>query len=257
MTGSPYKQQAPTDAPRPPLERGLLVDKVAQRIRTDILTGRLLPGQRIPVSALSEEMGVSPIPVREALQRLEAEALIQSEPHRAPTVADVAIEELGEIYSLRRLLECDTAKLAVSAANPRVVSNVQQALARLLAEDPQLPESAWWEAHTAFHQAVLEGGLDPWRRRFLSLLWQSSQRYQRLNTLVFGQTDGDASAHIEIGEAFAAGDADRLARALASHLDRTESTVRDGYPKQYDGGESTDAPAAEHGLLGGFLGDEG
>lgn len=232
MTDAQFNPDLSVDTSRPPLERGLLVDKVAERIRSDILVGRLVPGQRIPVSALSEEMGVSPIPVREALRLLESEALVQSEPHRAPTVADLRIEELGEIYSLRRLIECDTARIAVSAADQADVAAVEAALDRLLAEDPQVPESEFWEAHAAFHLTVLEGGLDQWRRRILSLLWQASQRYQRLNTLVFGQTDGDAKAHIEIGEAFAAGDGARLARAIRSHLDRTESNVRQGYLRE-------------------------
>jgi DNA-binding GntR family transcriptional regulator len=227
------------------VERGLLVDKVAQRIRTEILDGALTPGQRIPVSTLSARLGVSPIPIREALRRLEAEALVRSVPHHAPVVADVDVDELGQVYDLRRLIEPDTARAALAAADPAAFELVSATLHRLRTCDPQDPDTTFWQAHTAFHTAVLEAGLDPWRRRILSLLWQSSQRYQRLNTLVFGLPDGDIKAHTEIAEAFFARDADRLAAAITAHLETTESNVRAGYSqKPAPSGEGEMGPSA-------------
>jgi DNA-binding GntR family transcriptional regulator len=220
----------PARAPkREPLKRGLLVDQVAQRVRAEILSGALRPGQRIPVAELSRELAVSPIPIREAMRLLESESLVESAPHQAPVVSDVRLEELGEIYGLRRLIECDTGRLGVERADAAAISAVEAALERLLGADPQDRDSDFWDAHRAFHMAVLQGGLDPWRQRILGLLWQSSERYQRLNTWVFGTTDGGEAAHIEIARAFSAHDADRLARAIANHLDHTERTVTAGY----------------------------
>jgi DNA-binding GntR family transcriptional regulator len=144
-------------------------------------------------------------------------------------VSDVRIEELGEIYDLRRLIEGDTARRALQRTDEAGVESVKSALEALLAADPQDPESAFWHAHRQFHFAVLEAGLDNWRHRILGRLWQAAERYQRLNTLVFGSIDGEASAHVEIAEAFIARDSERLATAIAEHLDHTELNVTEGF----------------------------
>lgn len=229
MTASPDRADPDLRPRRKPLKRGLLVEQVATHLRAEILSGILRPGQTISVAELSRELEVSPIPIREAMRYLEAEALIESTPHQAPVVAEVRLEELREIYDLRRLIECDTGRMGVGQATEADVTTVRDCLNRLLAADPQDHEPAFWEAHRAFHRAVLEPGLDQWRRRILGLLWQSAERYQRLNTLVFGSIDGGHDAHIEIAHAFCAQDAERLSRAIAEHLDHTERTVTAGY----------------------------
>src|SRR3954447_12716206 len=78
---------------------------VARRIREAILSGRLLPGDRIPQDALAREFGTSRIPVREALAELESEGLIALVPHAGARVAKFNLAELEEVYRIRESVE--------------------------------------------------------------------------------------------------------------------------------------------------------
>lgn len=232
LTGGSGALRVPT---RQPLKRGLLVDQVAAHVRAEILSGALRPGQRISIAELSRDLAVSTIPIREAMRLLESEALVESAPHQAPVVSDVRIEELQEIYDLRRLIECDTARRGLERVDDAGIGAVESALEALLSADPQDHESGFWEAHRQFHFVVLEAGLDHWRTRILGRLWQVAERYQRLNTLVFGSIDGETSAHIEIANAFMSGDSERLVHAISEHLDHTELTVTAGFRAAHGG----------------------
>lgn len=207
----------------------LLVDHIARHLRTDILSGRLQPGQRIGVSSLARELGVSHIPVREAIRRLEAESLVETIPHRGPTVAGVRLEELHEIYELRRLIEREIAGSAVQRYSDEDTARISAALQRLLRADPQDVDGDFWEAHHAFHWSVLGPATDTWTERILGLLWQSAERYHRLFTLVFGSLPEAHADHRAITDAAVAKDADRLCDRLVTHLHRTEQTVTAGY----------------------------
>jgi DNA-binding GntR family transcriptional regulator len=211
------------------LERPVLVDQVATSIRDDILSGRLRPGQRIMVAALAKELGVSHIPVREAIRRLEAESLITTVPRRSTVVAEVRLEELHEIYDLRRLIEGDTVMRAAPAYSSEDLVTIDEAMQRLGKADPRDLGSDFWAAHQAFHWAVLAPAIDPWRKRMLGQLWQSSERYHRLFTLVFGSLADAQAEHRHLAEAAHLGDPQEMNQLLTAHLHRTENTVVAGF----------------------------
>src|SRR5258708_21002385 len=84
-------------AGRPKLTTGpTLSDQAYRALRGDITSGALQPGQRLTERGLAEHLGVSPTPVREALQRLEHERLIERDPVRATRVADPSLAKLRE-----------------------------------------------------------------------------------------------------------------------------------------------------------------
>lgn len=209
--------------------RPVLVDQIAETIRNDILRGTLEPGQRLTVAPLARELGVSHIPIREAMRRLEAESLVTSIPHQGTVVAEVRLEELHEIYDLRRLIEADTVERASLSYSEADLSAIESAWQRLHAADPEDPDGDFWEAHRNFHWTVLEPGMDPWRTRILGLLWQSAERYHRLFTLVFGSLTEAHAEHDALAQAAKGSDPEQMRRILLSHLNRIEETVTQGY----------------------------
>lgn len=213
----------------PPLERHGLVDQIAGSIRNDILRGALKPDERISQAGIAKQLGVSHIPVREAIRRLEAEALVTSAPHRGTVVAAVCLEELHGIYDLRRLIEGDTIRRAATLYTDRDVASIRKAKNQLVRSDPAAPDGEFWVVHREFHWALLRPQLDAWRRRTLGLLWQSAERYQRLFALVFGSVEHAQLEHAALAEAAAQGQPDDMYRRLVSHLDNTEQTVTRGY----------------------------
>jgi DNA-binding GntR family transcriptional regulator len=232
-----------------PIDRPVLVDQIATSIRDDILRGRLRPGQRIMVADVAKELGVSHIPVREAIRRLEAESLITTVPRRSTVVAEVRLEELHEIYDLRRLIEGDTVTRAASVYSSEDLATIDDAMRRLWDADPEDLDGDFWDAHKAFHWAVLGPAIDPWRRRLLGQLWQSAERYHRMFTLVFGSLADAQADHKHLAEAAHHGDPDQMRGLLTAHLHGTERAVVAGFVASLEQGATADgaegAPASQ------------
>src|SRR5437867_6666691 len=86
--------------------------QVSEQIRAMILGGHLKPGERLVEDKLSAELGVSRVPVREALLALSAQGLVHIEPRRGATVAEITPKAVAELVEVRALLEGLNAKLA-------------------------------------------------------------------------------------------------------------------------------------------------
>ena len=96
-----------------PLENLTLWQRVHERLREQILSGKLEPGAELAEVALSEQLGVSRGPVREALGRLASEGLVTVRPRRGAVVRSLSTEEFLELYQVREALERMAVKLAV------------------------------------------------------------------------------------------------------------------------------------------------
>ena len=90
-----------------PVAQESTVDRVTVELPRSILAGTLRPGEPFSITDISEQLGVSHIPVREALRRLEGQGLVQLRAGRSAIVAPLDEEELRSVYRLRRLLEAD------------------------------------------------------------------------------------------------------------------------------------------------------
>lgn len=156
------------------LDRESLATQAAARLRDEILSGAAPPGTRILVRDLVERWGVSHIPIREALRELEAESLIESRPRQGVVVARVDIDELRDLYRLRRLLEVDAVRRGFDAFTDDHVRRARHALDELLALTPQQRDGNWWAAHHRYHWVFLRPGLSPRATKLLQLVWQSS-----------------------------------------------------------------------------------
>ncbi len=208
------------------IQRVSLVDNVTERLRAALLTGEIRPGERIRVTALEKRFGVSHIPIREALRRLEAEGLVVTLPQRAAVAAGVDLDDLAGLYDLRRIIEGQVARRAVEQMTDQDVERVRQALAELEAAASHLDSPDFWERHREFHWAVLEPGASTWIRRVLEQLWLAAERYVRL--FVIETVDEAMRDHRDLAAACGARDASAVEKVLLRHLDRTESTVRRG-----------------------------
>jgi len=103
---------------------------VSEQIRGRILDGTLKPGERLVEDRLSAELGVSRVPVREALRGLSAEGLVTLLPRRGATVVEVTPESVAELVEVRALLEGLNAKLAAQRHDPKIVEQLKDTLAR-------------------------------------------------------------------------------------------------------------------------------
>jgi DNA-binding GntR family transcriptional regulator len=111
-------------------ERASLSRVVSEQIRGRILDGSLKPGERLVEDRLSAELGVSRVPVREALRGLSVEGLVTLLPRRGATVVEITPETVAELVEVRALLEGLNAKLAAQRHDPEIVGQLEDTLAR-------------------------------------------------------------------------------------------------------------------------------
>lgn len=221
-----------------------LSQQVAVKLRTDILSGAIEPGAPIVVRDLVERLGVSHIPIREALRELEAESLVVSRPGQSVIVSGVDLDELRDLYRLRRLLEVDAIRRAFPHYTPDYLDGARRVYDELLGLTPRQDDSRWWAVHKRYHWWFLEPGLTPWSTKLLKLVWQTSERYQRLYILVFGSADEANVEHDRVLTVAAGGEADSFVDAWLHHLDRTEETIAHGYMARHGEPEDTSTPEA-------------
>jgi DNA-binding GntR family transcriptional regulator len=221
------------------IQRVSLVDYAAERLRRDLLTGEIEPGERIRVTSLEKRFGVSHIPIREALRRLEAEGFVSTLPQRGTIAAAVDLDDLHGLYDLRRLLEGQVVHRAVEAATPGQLQAMRDALEALEEATATVEAPLFWQRHRDFHWALLEPGASAWIKRVLGQVWLAAERYVRL--FVNETFETAMHEHRALVAAAATGDADLTQRLLIAHLDRTERTVREGFGAHVAG---LGAPAA-------------
>src|SRR5450432_2950146 len=82
-----------------------LAEKAFETLHIAIVTGRLRPGARLPIEELAGVLEMSPMPIREAVRRLDADGLVENIPHRGARVTELSVTDLEEVYEARLALE--------------------------------------------------------------------------------------------------------------------------------------------------------
>jgi len=205
------------------------VDLVLHEIRRSILNGDLPPGQPFTVPALTEQLGVSHVPVREALRQLEAQGLVVLSPSRSAIVTPLDPDDLCAIYRLRITVEPELA--ALSAAG-RTDAELDE-LARLVRETfDMVPAEDFWDPHRRFHRALICPAASEWDLRLLHPLWDASERYTRLVFDPVGEPEAFAAhrghVHEELVDAARSRDPERVRAQVRGHLEANEQTMLAG-----------------------------
>jgi DNA-binding GntR family transcriptional regulator len=218
-----------------------LVDRVHATIREAILSGEHPPTSRLLVAKIAQESGVSSIPVREALRRLEAERLVVLELNRGATVAPISVDDLRDVYETRIVMECPALRRALPKLTPERLDEAQQAVATMTRLLRAGRSREAYESHRAFLFALYEPAASPWSLHVIAQLWTGAERYLRLSASLRESPEEFAAEHEAVLEAVRGGDADLAVTRLAEHLRRTASLVERAY------GAAEPAPAAAHG----------
>lgn len=138
-----------------PLEAPSLVQLAAGAIRKMILSGRLAPGERLIEERLTEELGISRPPLREALRLMEQEGLIVSRPRRGATVATLDSQDVYEILTLRSGLERMAVELGIPVTDPARLAVCWDALAEMQRAAQEEDRGALVENAYTFHASIV------------------------------------------------------------------------------------------------------
>jgi DNA-binding GntR family transcriptional regulator len=168
---------------------------------------------------------MSPMPIREAVRRLDAAGLVENIPHRGARVTDLSVTDLAEVYEARLALEMLAIRRAAERFAPGHEKIARQRLGSLeaMTDDKSAEASA---AHAAFHFAVYDAADSAWLLRLIRPVWETSERYC-LEVPECRQLARRGHEHRAILEACVAHDPDRAALALHDHLARTANSISD------------------------------
>jgi DNA-binding GntR family transcriptional regulator len=219
MTNTEYRAGADRRIAAPPTMSVL----AAETLRSMILSGELLPGERLPENSLTAQLGVSRSPLREAMSVLEQEGLIVQAPRRGAIVAPLTAHDVYEIYTLRAQLEELAVRLGVPTVEEARLDRLRAAYAALEAATGD-DQNEHTRLAFEFHLALV--GLAGHRRleetyRSLSLQMQLCMAMNRRARAGLESIHEDAIRHRPLLDLAVAGDREGLLDALANHGQRT------------------------------------
>ena len=189
----------------------------AAALRQAILDRDLRPGEKVRQEEMARRLGVSVIPVREALRVLAGEGQVTYRPRQGYVVAELDLGDLAEVYRLRELLEAE----AVRVAMPKLTDAVVLRIDRLFEEvSAALEAGRIGEAMTAnrrAHLALFEAAAMPILLRHIGILWDSTEAYRALYYSQAPRRDRVDEEHRAISAALHARATSRVLELLDAH----------------------------------------
>lgn len=223
------------------LEHRTLASSVHGRLRGDLLHGRLAPGSKLRVEWLAERYGAGASPVREALNRLAAEGLLERHDQRGFYVRAVSRAALEELTRTRCWLEeralRETITQSIAQRNEAWEEALVLALHRLnrtprrLSDDAAETNPEWERLHREFHRALIAGCGSSLMLGFCEQLADQAYLYRQIARAAAPEPRGEIAEHTRMAEAAIAGDVEAAVAELMAHYRRTSALCRAGLPE--------------------------
>lgn len=196
----------------------------AMQLRKSILEGTLEPGARIQQHALAAKLGVSHVPLREAIQKLEAEGFIAIHPRRGAFVIPLSREDALEIFDLRMTLETK----ALRSSLPNLTAEQLQIAHEICVRADDVTDLVeYGELNVRFHRALFAGANRPRLQSIIDTLWSNAARYSMLLRLKGGHFQQSQIDHWDLIEAAMNKDVEAACETLAAHIAAAARKITD------------------------------
>ena len=190
-------------------------ESIATALRGLIASGELPDGARLVERELAQRFAVSRIPLREAIQKLAAEGLVELFRNRGAVVRTLSAADIEEIYSLRMLLEGDAIHRAVQRMDAETLARAEL-VHRLLGEADSTGKQG--ELNREFHALLYAPCGNERQLKAIRELRAQVERYERLQNTLLADTPAFQDEHAGILQACVAGDAERARAMTVAHL---------------------------------------
>ena len=202
-----------------------LRESVYEQLKIQILTGKIAPGTRMMEVELAEDLGVSRTPVREAIRKLEKEALVVIEPRRGAYVSDVSVKEMVDTLVVREDLEA----LAASLTAKRITKEELEGLEKKVTDYSEAIASGDMEqiirADESFHHKIVALSGNKALIQLFSSVQELSLRFRYLYYEDFTRYENMPVEHKEILEAIRTGDGDAARIVSDNHVKKLKEFV--------------------------------
>lgn len=212
-----------------------LTEQAYRQLRDDLLTCRLVPGERINIKDLADCQGFSLGAVREALARLTSEGFVTQDDARGFRATPISIADLVDLVAVRSDIEGQCLRRAIACGGLDWESAIVSTAHRLSKTPTRDPEDAarlneeYAEAHSAFHHALVAACDSPWLLRMRGWLYAQSERYRYLTVPLSKGDRNLVHEHTEIVDAVLTRDADRAVRLHSEHLMATAQILTNSH----------------------------
>ncbi|WP_249383884.1 GntR family transcriptional regulator [Chitinivorax sp. B] len=217
------------------LPQGTLTAIATETLRNRILSGHYPEGMQLRQEAVSRDLGMSRVPVREALRQLEAEGLVRIVEHKGAVVTTLALEEIVELLRVRVLLECD---LLLEAVPRQTQTDIDAATAVLAEFDAALASrdvQDWGILNARYHMTLYRAARRPQTMAIVEQLHNRTERYTRMQ-LMLSDVGGKAQAeHTELLNLCRRKDAIGAVAFLREHILSAEAALEDYFRGQQVG----------------------
>ncbi len=212
---------SPLPAISNPAARRTASDDVADALRDAIVSGQLGDNEELNQVELARHFGVSRVPVREALRRLEAEGLVVAEAHRRVVVQGLTPDRVAEIFEIRALLE----GFMLERSAPNLTAGDFQALGRVIDKmDAVKDHGKWLALNHDFHNGLLARSDTPTAVSVVERLSHQVERYLRRSGGV-ERNQEVGREHRAVLEAVESGDTEKAVELLREHILATRDIV--------------------------------
>ena len=219
---APTRKTARARTPRSPssqhVPRKTVSMLVLEAMRDRILHGDYAEWTPLRQDAIAAELGVSRIPVREALRQLEGEGLVTFSPHVGGIVSSLSLDEIREVFELRAVIEADLLRRAFPHLTRNEVDRAQAVLDQYEAALAEGDVRAWGALNWRFHSTLYLPERHPLSISIVQQLHNHSDRYQRMQLkLTHGETRANRE-HRAILSAVSEGEQQHAISLLSSHI---------------------------------------
>jgi DNA-binding GntR family transcriptional regulator len=201
-------------------------------IRQRILAGEWSDGSALRQEALSRELGMSRVPIREALRQLEIEGLVTIIGNRGAVVTQLSLPEIVELLRVRILLECDVLLEAVPKQTSADLAEAEALLGKFEIALRDKDISTWGILNAQFHMALYRAAGRPQTLALIEQLHNRTDRYTRMQILLTGFSERAHREHTELLEMCKRKDAISAAAFLRQHVLNAEEALEAWYRAQ-------------------------
>jgi DNA-binding GntR family transcriptional regulator len=213
-------------------ERTTETDDGYTLLRQAILSGELLPNERLVELDLSERFEIGRAAIRTALARLEQDGIVEREPFRGARVRLIPASEAVEILEARAVLEGLAARKAATNATGKDVTALRAILKRMDAKFKAGDLLGGSEINTELHRTIIQIAKHSAAARLIEGLQAQNVRHQFRTILVPGRAARSLEEHKAIVEAIASRDADAAERTMRLHLSHVVEALASTYAKR-------------------------
>ncbi|MGE0482570.1 MAG: GntR family transcriptional regulator [Gammaproteobacteria bacterium] len=210
-----------------------LSEAAYDRLRNDIIAGRLPPNAKLRIEELREAYDTGASPLREALNRLAGEGFVTAESQRGFNVAPLSLAELDDITRLRILLECEAVSDAIRYGDDAWEGNLVAAFHHLSKVDAYSSEqlSEWEYRNQAFHEALIAACDSALLLRLRRTLYEQHKRYRLIAIFEHDERRDVDAEHRAIFEAAIARDVAAARAAIEDHVKHTAHDTRAAFAR--------------------------